>query len=72
VKREQRDAVFESFGEYWSPIEEGVGSLPQAYRALPAGTREAVRHEVEAGLSRFKTGGHLAMSVEMLIAVGLA
>jgi len=72
VKREQRDAVFESFDEYWSPIDAGIGSLPQAYRALPAGTREAVRREVEAGLSRFKTDGRLAMSVEMLIAAGRA
>jgi ubiquinone/menaquinone biosynthesis C-methylase UbiE len=72
VKREQRDAVFESFDEYWSPIEAGIGSLPQAYRALPEGIRQAVRREVEAGLSRFKIDGRLAMSVEMLIATGRA
>jgi SAM-dependent methyltransferase len=72
VKWEQRDAVFESFDEYWSPIEEGIGSLPQAYRALPDGIRQTVRREVEAGLSRFKTDGRLAMSVEMLIAAGRA
>jgi ubiquinone/menaquinone biosynthesis C-methylase UbiE len=70
VKREARDAVFESFEEYWSPIEEGTGSMPQAYRALPEATREIVRHEVKADLSRFKIDGHLAMSVEMLIASG--
>lgn len=72
VKRETRDAVFESFDEYWSPIEEGIGSMPQAYRALPKATRQAVRREVKAGLSRFKTDGQLAMSVEMLIAAGRA
>jgi ubiquinone/menaquinone biosynthesis C-methylase UbiE len=72
VKRELRPAVFESFDEYWSPIEAGVGSLPQAYRALPEGIRQAVRREVEAGLSRFKIDGRLAMSVEMLIATGRA
>jgi hypothetical protein len=72
VKREQRDTVFASFDEYWSPIEAGVGSLPQAYRALPEGTRQAVRKDVEAGLSEFNTGGRLAMTVEMLIAAGRA
>ncbi len=36
VTRETREGSFESFDDYWVPIEEGVGSLPQAYLALPA------------------------------------
>jgi len=72
VKRERRDGIIESFDDYWRPIEDGVGSLPQAYRALPEATRRAVRHEVKSGLARFDTDGRLAMSVEMLIATGRA
>lgn len=72
VTRETREGVLESFDDYWSPIEEGIGSLPQAYRALPEATRLAVRHEVKAGLSQFETDGRLAMSVEMLIGAGRA
>jgi SAM-dependent methyltransferase len=72
VRRETREGVLESFDDYWSPIEEGVGLMPQAYRALPEATRQAVRHEVKAGLSQFETDGQLAMSVEMLIAAGRA
>ena len=72
VKREKRDGIFESFDEYWRPIEDGVGSLPHAYRALPEATRHAVRQDVKAGLARFDTDGRLAMSVEMFIAAGRA
>ena len=72
VKQERRDCIFESFDEYWRPIDDGVGSLPQAYRALPEATRHAVLQDVKAGLARFNTHGRLAMSVEMLIAAGRA
>jgi hypothetical protein len=67
-----RTSSFASFEDYWAPIEEGVGSLPQAYRALPEPGRHAVREEVHARLSRFESGGRLVMSVEMLIAAGRA
>jgi ubiquinone/menaquinone biosynthesis C-methylase UbiE len=72
VKHESPDAIFESFDEYWRPIEDGVGSLPQAYRALPEATRHSVRQDVKTGLARFDKDGRLAMSVEMLIAAGRA
>jgi SAM-dependent methyltransferase len=72
VKRETREDVLESFDDYWSPVERGAGSLPQAYLSLPEATRLAVRQEVKAGLARFETGGRLAMTVEMLIAAGRA
>jgi hypothetical protein len=35
VTRETRESSFASFDDYWVPIEEAPGSLPQAYRALP-------------------------------------
>jgi len=72
VSRERHDTTFESFDEYWCTIEQGVGSMPHAYRALPEVSRRAVRREVQAGLSRFETGGRLRMSLEMLIGAGRA
>src|SRR5262249_3208171 len=50
VTRETREGNFASFDNYWAPIEEGVGILPQAYLALPASSRQAVREEVQARL----------------------
>ena len=72
VTRGTRGHSFASFDEYWIPIEEGAGSLPQAYRALPEPTRRAVRAEVHARLAEFESGGRLVMSVEMLIGAGRA
>jgi len=72
VSRERHDTTFESFDEYWRPIEQGVGSMPQVYRALPDEIRRAVRREVEARLSRFRTGRQLRMSLEMLVGTGRA
>src|SRR5712691_244835 len=72
VTRETRESSFESFDDYWAPIEEAAGSLPQAYRALPDSSRQAVREEVQARLAPFESNGRLVMSVEMLIGAGRA
>ena len=72
VKRETRQGTIESFDAYWAPIEAGVGSLPQAYLALPESSRRAVREEVQARLAAFQTDGRLVMHVEMLIGAGRA
>jgi ubiquinone/menaquinone biosynthesis C-methylase UbiE len=72
VEREKREVGFESFDDYWSPIEAGTGSLPQAYLALSEVDRRSVRDEVRAGLSQFEANGRLLMSVEMLIGSGRA
>src|SRR5215510_14034749 len=56
VQREVRASEFESFDDYWSPIEEGTGSLPQAYLALPGTSRGAVRAEVRYRLAKFESG----------------
>lgn len=72
VQRERRHGTIASFDEYWAPIEAGTGQLPQAYLALPAVRRQAVREEVEARLAAFASGGRLVMSVEMLIGAGRA
>ena len=70
VTREARECGFESFDDYWGPIEGGAGSLPLAYRALPETTRRAVREEVRMRLSDFESKGRLVMSVEMLLGAG--
>ena len=72
VARETRKGFFESFDEYWAPIEAGAGQMPQAYFALPEPGRRAVREEVQKHLSKFESNGRLAMSVEMLIGAGRA
>jgi len=72
VMRDTRESSFESFEDYWTPIEEAAGSLPQAYRALPEPSRRAVREEVHARLAEFESRGRLVMKVEMLIAAGSA
>src|SRR5262249_7308779 len=72
VEREVREGTIASFAEYWAPIEAGTGQMPQAYLALPASSRRAVREEVEARLTRFQSGGRLVMHVEMLIGSGRA
>jgi ubiquinone/menaquinone biosynthesis C-methylase UbiE len=72
VEREVRSDIFESFDEYWDPIETGIGQLPQTYTALSEPDRRAVREEVRARLAQFETDGKLAMSVEMLIGTGRA
>ena len=72
VERTTREDSFESFADYWQPIEAGVGSIPQAYLRLAAADRRAVREEVRARLARFERDGRLSMSVEMLIGSGRA
>lgn len=70
VQRQTREGGFDSFDEYWEPIEAGIGSSPQTYLMLPDAARRAVREEVRTKLAQFESGGRLQMRVEMLIASG--
>jgi ubiquinone/menaquinone biosynthesis C-methylase UbiE len=72
VERTAREDSFESFADYWEPIEAGVGSIPQAYLRLVPADRRAVCEEVRSRLSCFEVSGKLRMSVEMLIGSGRA
>jgi SAM-dependent methyltransferase len=72
VECETRGDVVGSFEEYWQPIESGVGSIPQAYLALPDDQRRQVREEIKSKLARYESDGRLRLSVEMLIGVGRA
>jgi hypothetical protein len=72
ITLEQREDTVASFDEYWSPIEAGAGQMPTAYRSLPEATRHAVREEVRARLSQFKSNGRFTLPAEMLIGSGRA
>jgi hypothetical protein len=72
VEHEKREAITESFDEYWAPIEAGIGSIPQSYLTLSDVDRRSVREEVRAQLSQFESNGKLLMGVEMLIGRGRA
>ena len=69
----RREGSVSSFDDYWAPIEEGVGQIPQAYHALDEADRRSVREEVHARLAQYKSAdGKLTMGVEMLIGNGRA
>jgi hypothetical protein len=70
VERQSWEGAFDSFDDYWAPIEAGTGSIPQVYLSLSEGQRRAVRDEVTEQFTKCQSGGRLVMSVEMLIATG--
>jgi hypothetical protein len=72
IERQARGGSFNSFHEYWEPIQAGIGSIPQIYLMLPDAAQDAVRQEVRTRLAEFESGGRLRMSVEMLIGSGRA
>ena len=73
VERIRREGTIGGFDDYWSPIEEGIGSIPQAYRALDEADRRAVREEVRARLAQYETpDGKMTMAVEVLVGRGRA
>ena len=70
VLRERREGFVASFEEYWDAVEQGVGMMPQAYRALPPKAQRSVRASVRRRLSGFKSGNGYLLCVEMLVASG--
>jgi ubiquinone/menaquinone biosynthesis C-methylase UbiE len=73
VEQIRREGSVGSFEDYWAPIEEGVGQIPQVYRALDEADRRWVREEVHRRLSRYESSDRkLTMAVEMLIGSGRA
>lgn len=72
VERQTRDDSYDSFDEYWHPIEAGIGSIPQTYLMLSDAARLSVRQEVRRRLAEFEADGRLCMSLEMLIGSGVA
>lgn len=69
VIAETRSVVFDSFEDYWEPVEAGGGRLGQIYRGLPEEARRAVEQEVRRRMATFHAGGRLVMDVEALFGV---
>jgi ubiquinone/menaquinone biosynthesis C-methylase UbiE len=65
-------ALSRQVAAYWRTVENGVGMLPQAYRALPAANQREVRNEVQAELGKYSSDGQLELSLETLIGAGRA
>jgi hypothetical protein len=72
VERQQHQDTLESFAAYWRTVENGVGTLPQANRALPPANQREVRNEVHARLAKYVSDGQLELSLETLIGAGRA
>jgi ubiquinone/menaquinone biosynthesis C-methylase UbiE len=73
VKQIRREGIIDSFDDYWAPIEDGIGQIPQAYRALSETDRRSVCEDVRARLAQYESAdGKLTMAVEMLIGSGRA
>jgi ubiquinone/menaquinone biosynthesis C-methylase UbiE len=73
VEQIRREGTIDGFDDYWAPVEEGVGQIPQAYHALSETDRRSVRDEVRARLAQYEAAdGRLSMGVEMLIGSGRA
>jgi hypothetical protein len=73
VERVLREDTIESFDEYWSPIEAGIGSIPKVYLTLAEKDRRSVRDEVRARLAQYElSDGKLTMGIQMLIGSGRA
>jgi ubiquinone/menaquinone biosynthesis C-methylase UbiE len=73
VELVRREETIDSFEDYWAPIEDGVGQIPQAYCALDEANRRAVRAKVRALLAQYEsTDGTLTMGLETLIGSGRA
>ncbi len=69
VTAETRDMLFDSFDEYWDPIEAGGGFCGQAYLMLPEEARGIVREEVLQGLLPLEPDGQLRIEVEDLVGI---
>jgi ubiquinone/menaquinone biosynthesis C-methylase UbiE len=70
VHPQVRRINFESFDDYWAPVEAGGGRLGQAYRELPPPLQHAVVAEVRERMARFAApGGRLVVDAEALFAL---
>jgi ubiquinone/menaquinone biosynthesis C-methylase UbiE len=71
VTLERRSRAFESFEDYWSPIEAGAGRFGPLYLELPETGRRAVREEVQSRMAPFRSGTGLVLEAEALIGKGV-
>ena len=71
VTAERRSLGFDSFEDYWAPIEAGGARLGQFYRELPPDQRQRVRGEVERRMATLRSGERLVLEVEAFIGRGV-
>ena len=71
VTPERHSLAFESFEEYWQPIEGGASRIGQFYLELPESRRQAVQEEVRERMSPFQSGGRLLLEAEAFIGRGV-
>jgi SAM-dependent methyltransferase len=71
VIAERRSFAFESFEDYWAPIEAGGARLGQFYRELPPDQRQRVREKAERRMAAFRSGGPLVLEAEAFIGRGV-
>ncbi len=71
VTAERGRLTFESFEEYWEPIERGASRIGQFYLGLPESRRRLVRDEVLRSMMPFRSGQRLLLECEALIARGV-
>jgi SAM-dependent methyltransferase len=71
VEQIRREGTIDGFEDYWAPIEEGIGQIPQVYHALDEADRHSVREEVYSRLAQYETeDGKLTMGIVVLIGSG--
>ena len=71
VEQIRREGTIDGFEDYWAPIEDGIGQIPQVYFALDEADRRSVREEVHGRLAQYETeDGKLTIEVEVLIGRG--
>ena len=66
VSYERAQVLFDSFEEYWAPLESGGGRAGQVYVGLAADVRGNVLQEVRDRMARFERGRPLALETETL------
>jgi len=69
VGRESRAVKFESFDDFWEPIEAG-SRAGAALRDLPEPARLALQDDLRARMAAYETQGWLVMDCETLLATG--
>ena len=68
VEQIRREGTIDGFDDYWAPIEEGVGQIPQTYHALDEADRRSVRRKSTHGwLNTRRADGKMTMAVEVLV-----
>jgi ubiquinone/menaquinone biosynthesis C-methylase UbiE len=72
VKRETRDAHFESAADFLEPYEQSGGRLGQAYLQLTPDARTVVREDVLTQLAGFTQSDRITMEILAYLASGVA